>query len=99
MRQTNRVISMTRTGLIAMIYSHTTPLKAHEVKDSAAVTLMGTDVERIAVAMKNFHELWASIPEIGVAIYLLSRQVSIASIVPPIICVGALGSPQMMHVR
>lgn len=75
-----------------MIYRHTTFLKANDVKDSAAITLMGTDVERIAISLKNVHELWVALPEIAVAIYLLSRQVSIASIVPPIICVGKSGT-------
>ncbi|KAJ4414158.1 hypothetical protein N0V85_003255 [Neurospora sp. IMI 360204] len=69
-----------------MVYQHTTALRAVDVKDSAAVTLMGTDVERIVTSIKNVHELWASIPGVGIAIWLLARQVSYAAIVPLVIC-------------
>lgn len=99
MRQTNRMITMIRSGLSSIIYRHTMPLKANELKDSAAITLMGTDVERIAVCMKNIHELWVSLPEIGLAIYLLSRQVSVASIVPPIICASRSNSASSHYAR
>lgn len=51
---------------------------------------MGTDVERIVETLKFVHELWASIPEIGVAVWLLARQVYGASAVPLIICLGQL---------
>lgn len=56
--------------------------------DSAAVTLMGTDVERIVDSLTLLHELWASIFEIGIAVWLLERQISFASVVPLVICVG-----------
>lgn len=57
-----------RAGLISSIYKHTITLKAVQVKDSAALTLMGTDVERIAVSLRLIHELWASVPEVAVPI-------------------------------
>ncbi|CCC10044.1 hypothetical protein SMACR_02623 [Sordaria macrospora] len=85
-RQANRMIARIRSGLIAMVYQHTTALRAVDVKDSAAVTLMGTDVERIVTSIKNVHELWASIPAVGIAIWLLARQVSYAAMVPLVIC-------------
>jgi hypothetical protein len=49
---------------------------------------MGTDVERIASGFRLIHEMWASLIEIGVAIYLLERQVGVACIVPALIVVG-----------
>lgn len=73
-----------------MVYQHTTALWAVDVKDSAAVTLMGTDVERIVTSIKNVQELWASIPGVGIAIWLLARQVSYAAIVPLVICLSKL---------
>ncbi|KAK3403550.1 P-loop containing nucleoside triphosphate hydrolase protein [Sordaria brevicollis] len=85
-RQQNRLIARLRSGLIAMVYQHTTALRAADVKDSAAVTLMGTDVERIVTSIRNLHELWASIPGVGIAIWLLARQMSYAAIVPLVIC-------------
>lgn len=86
------MIARIRSGLIAMVYQHTTALRAVDVKDSAAVTLMGTDVERIVTSIKNVHELWASIPAVGIAIWLLARQVSYAAMVPLVICLSKLNS-------
>jgi membrane-bound metal-dependent hydrolase YbcI (DUF457 family) len=51
---------------------------------------MGTDVERIVASMGYMHELWATVIEVGVAIYLLARQVSVAAVVPVVICLGKL---------
>ncbi|KAK0633647.1 hypothetical protein B0T14DRAFT_561223 [Immersiella caudata] len=55
-----------RSGLIAGVYRHTASLQATAVKDSAAITLMGTDVERIVQNVRLVHELWASIPEAAI---------------------------------
>lgn len=71
-----------------MIYRHTTALRAIDVKDSEAITLMGTDVERIVQGLRLIHKVWASIPEVGIAVWLLGRQVSYAAAVPLIICMG-----------
>ncbi|KAK9777262.1 putative ATP-binding cassette transporter [Seiridium cardinale] len=89
-RQTNRTIASIRSCLIAMIYRHTTGLKATELKDTAIVTLMGTDVERIAQALRLIHELWASILEVGIALWLLQRQMSWAFLVPLIITLASV---------
>ncbi|KAH8198292.1 hypothetical protein TruAng_007542 [Truncatella angustata] len=48
-RQTNRTIVSIRSCLIAMVYRHATGLRAASLKNTAIVTLMGTDVHRIAV--------------------------------------------------
>lgn len=50
---------------------------------------MGTDVERIVQSLRVIHELWASILEVGIAVWLLARQVGAASVLPVVICVGA----------
>ena len=78
---------MVRAGLISMLYSKTTELKSVQLQDSAAITLMGTDVERIVVAFKSIHEVWASLLDIGIAIWLLERQIFVACVVPAIIAV------------
>jgi hypothetical protein len=51
-----------------MIYGQTIEMTAADLTDSAAITLMGTDVERIVANLKNLHEAWASIIEVGIAI-------------------------------
>ncbi|KAL1981835.1 hypothetical protein VTN96DRAFT_2080 [Rasamsonia emersonii] len=89
-RQTYRLHTMIRSGLISMTYRQTTLLKANDVKDTAAIILMGTDVERIVANLRNIHETWASILEVGVAIWLLERQVFVACIVPAIISLASV---------
>lgn len=49
---------------------------------------MGTDIERIGQSLRSIHEIWASPIEVGVGIWLLERQVSLACIAPVIIIVG-----------
>ncbi|KAJ9151149.1 putative Multidrug resistance-associated protein [Pleurostoma richardsiae] len=86
-RQTYRFSTKVRSGLISVIYEHTTLLKENDLKDRGAVTLMGTDVERIVASLRFIHDTWSSVLEVGVAVYLLERQIFIACIVPVIICI------------
>jgi ATP-binding cassette subfamily C (CFTR/MRP) protein 1 len=87
-RQTYRLLSRVRAGLTTKIYRHTTALHTRHVQDSAVLTLMGTDVERIVSALRTVHELWANVFEITIGVWLLTRQVSFASIMPLTICLG-----------
>jgi hypothetical protein len=71
-----------------MIYRQTTLLKANDLKDKAGVTLIGTDVERIVTNLQAIHEARAALLDVGVAIWLLERQLGVACLVPVIICIG-----------
>lgn len=71
-----------------MIYRHTTLLKAEDLKNSASMTLMSTDVERIVTSFRFIHEVWGSLVDVSVAIWLLSRQLYLACLVPAVICLG-----------
>jgi ATP-binding cassette subfamily C (CFTR/MRP) protein 1 len=73
-----------------MIYDQTIGTTAGDLNDSAAITLMGTDVERIVANLKNMHEAWASIIELAVAIWLLEREVGVACLIPLVISLGIL---------
>ncbi|KAJ5405756.1 ABC transporter integral membrane type 1 [Penicillium sp. CMV-2018d] len=81
---------MTRSGLISMIYDQTIDMTAADLTDSAAITLMGTDVERIVANLKNMHEAWASIIEVGIAIWLLERELGVACFIPLVISLGSV---------
>ncbi|KAB8206354.1 P-loop containing nucleoside triphosphate hydrolase protein [Aspergillus parasiticus] len=98
-RQTNRLAAMARAGLISIIYQHTTALTRSEVHDVAAVTLMGTDVERIWISLKTLHDCWASLLEVAVAIYLLERQVRAACVVPAIVSMVCLCGTFLISTR
>ncbi|KAL4768167.1 putative multidrug resistance-associated protein [Aspergillus nidulans var. acristatus] len=89
-RQTYRLLAIMRAGLISMIYDYTMGMTAAEISDSAAITLMGTDVERIVANLKNLHEAWASVIELGVAIWLLERQLGVACFIPLVVSLSSV---------
>ncbi|KAI1128647.1 P-loop containing nucleoside triphosphate hydrolase protein [Nemania abortiva] len=72
---TYRLMTMMRGGLISMIYRKLLRTQVTKLNDSAAVTLMGTDVQRIT---ESFHYLIVeTIPafiQLGIATYLLYLQ-------------------------
>ncbi|KAJ5603346.1 ABC transporter integral membrane type 1 [Penicillium hordei] len=89
-RQTYHLLTMMRSGLISMIYDQTIDMTAVDLTDSAAITLMGTDVERIVANLKNLHEAWAFIIEVGIAIWLLERELGVACFIPLVISLGSV---------
>jgi hypothetical protein len=88
-RLINRVMGITRAGLISMIYDCTTNLNTSKLGDSQAVTLIGTDVERICNSLQAFHECWVSVIEVALAVYLLERQVGLTCVVPTVVSLGS----------
>ncbi|KAE8547864.1 hypothetical protein EYB25_009657 [Talaromyces marneffei] len=86
-RQTFRLATMIRAGLISMIYRQTSLLKSSSMRGNEAITLHGTDVEVIVTSVKVIHEAWVSLLEVGVALWLLERQIFAACVVPAIICI------------
>lgn len=79
---------MMRSGLISMIYDQTIDMTTADLTDSTAITLMGTDVERIMANLKNLHEAWASIIEVGIAIWLLEREIGVVCFIPLVTSLG-----------
>ncbi|KAI1844325.1 hypothetical protein JX266_009419 [Neoarthrinium moseri] len=78
MHHTYRLITSLRGGLVALIFSKVLNLDATTAKASAAVTLMSTDIDGIASGISSIHDIWASVIELGLAVYLLQRQVGAA---------------------
>lgn len=91
-------MAMVRGGLIGMIFKKLTTLKSANVNNSAAVTLMGTDVEQVA---DNLHliisDLWANLIQIGIAVWLLERQLGAVCIVPVILAMSKSRSLRLQH--
>ena len=85
---TYRSITMARGGLISMLFAKTSLLKSDDVDPSASLTLMSADIERITNGWQTMHEIWANIIEIGIAIYLLERQLGAACTIPVAVAVG-----------
>lgn len=91
-----RAVARLRGSLVALIYRVTLTMIVAEQKESEVVTLMNADVERIATGLRQSQELWASLVEIPLSVWLLSRQISWAALSPLgviLICTsGAIGS-------
>lgn len=85
---TYRFITMCRGALISVIYAKATDLALGTVDDSAAVTHMSTDIDSIATGITNIHEIWASVIEMGIGLYLLASQVGVACIFVAIPSIG-----------
>lgn len=80
-----RFQSALRALLINAIYDKTATVPHVGDGDTAAVTLMGTDVERIYTGLRLMHEVWASAIQIAIASWLLYRQLGLAFLAPLII--------------
>lgn len=52
---------------MSLIVTKTLTLDSSVIDDSAAVTLMSTDVESIAAGLENVQEIWANLIEVGLA--------------------------------
>jgi len=87
-----RAMSMLRGVLAAAVYKKTTEARISVSDDSAALTLMSVDVERIIRAWTFGQEFWSNTIEVVVACYLLSRHLGLASLVPMgvVICCAAV---------
>ena len=71
-----------------MIYKKMIELKTSNINESSAMTLMGTDVERIAETLPFFCDIWAYIIQLCVAVWLLERELGAVCVVPAIIALG-----------
>lgn len=80
-----RALYMARGLLGSAIYRKTTESRLAASGDSAALTLMSTDIERIIAGCLSLHEFWANAAEVALASWLLSRQIGPAFVAPLII--------------
>ncbi|KAI8314363.1 ABC transporter FUM19 [Colletotrichum sp. SAR11_240] len=80
-----RFQSLLRAYLISAIYRKTAEIQHVGDGDSAAVTLMGADVERVYTGLRLMHEVWANAIQIGLASWLLQRQLGLAFLAPLVI--------------
>ncbi|KAI1078911.1 ATPase-like protein [Whalleya microplaca] len=76
-------LALIRGCLVGAVYRKTTEMKLSN--DAAALTLMSTDIERIRLGFLNLHEFWANTIEVGLASWLLYRQVGAAFAAPLVV--------------
>ncbi|KAE8154372.1 P-loop containing nucleoside triphosphate hydrolase protein [Aspergillus avenaceus] len=89
-----RVICMSRGAIAGIIYKKSTELDITLTGDSAALTLMSSDIERIRLGFLNLHEFWANAIEVALASWLVERQLGAAFVAPLIVvlcCIAGAG--------
>ncbi|KAH0429478.1 ABC multidrug transporter [Colletotrichum camelliae] len=80
-----RFITMVRGSLASFILSKNLDADVAAAGDSsAALTLVSADVRNICRSFETLHEVWANPIEIGIAIWLLQRQLGLGSVGPAI---------------
>jgi ATP-binding cassette, subfamily C (CFTR/MRP), member 1 len=94
--KTYRTITMVRGGLISIVYSKTATLVLKNVDPATSMTVMSADIERIVQGWQTMHEMWASLIEVGIAIYLLERQLGVACVVPVVVSICKIVSLQLI---
>lgn len=76
-----RVVTQLRGVLISEIFKKSLALEQTNAKRFAAVTLMSTDIDGIAINLRKFHDIWANIIEFSLGTYLLTTVVGKATFV------------------
>lgn len=80
----NRTLSKARTALVTAIFQKAIQLNSSHLNTNV-LTLMSTDVQRIADGMFPLHDLWANTIEVMLAAWLLQRELGAAFIAPVLV--------------
>ncbi|KGO71820.1 ABC transporter, integral membrane type 1 [Penicillium italicum] len=90
--KTYRVITMVRGSLVTLIFNKTLRMSTTAISDTAAITLMSTDIERIGSGLREMHELYSNFTEVALALWLLARLLNVATIASTaavVVCLAA----------
>ncbi|KAI3544155.1 hypothetical protein CABS03_04960 [Colletotrichum abscissum] len=82
-----RFVHMARGILASAVYRKTTVISLSAADDSAALTLMNADVERVKNGFQPIHEYWANTIEVALACWLLQRQIGAAFVAPVVVVI------------
>ena len=83
---------MFRGILVSVLYNKTLDVSVVAASNSAALTLMSTDVERVVIALPAVHEIWAALAQVGIAAWLLQRQLGFPFFLPVVLSFGRVNS-------
>ncbi|KAF4338148.1 ABC transporter [Fusarium beomiforme] len=93
-----RALWMARGALAHSLYKKLLQSKVSDASDSASLTLMSTDIERIRIGFKALHDFWASPIEVALASWMLYRNLGLTFLAPIVlvaicvVCVGLLST-------
>ncbi|KAI7783325.1 hypothetical protein LA080_012080 [Diaporthe eres] len=89
----HRMRTMARSILVTEIFIKATQARIGTADDSAALTLMSTDMERIKLGFRSLHDIWASIIQAALAAWMLYIRLGVVFVVPMgvvVVCFGGL---------
>ncbi|KAF5510100.1 ABC transporter FUM19 [Colletotrichum siamense] len=91
-----RCLCMVRACLATAVYRKTIHAKVSTADDSAALTLMSADIERIRMGFMQLHEFWANPIQVALACWLLQRQIGVAFVAPIVVVAICVTSSTVM---
>ncbi|KAL5397860.1 hypothetical protein PMIN03_012833 [Paraphaeosphaeria minitans] len=80
--KTYQLVVKVRGTLVSMLYAHTLESAPGALNDRAPITLMSVDVDGVTDVVPVYNEIWAGTVEVGIAVYLLQRQLGVVWVVP-----------------
>ena len=83
-----RSVTMFRGALVSLIYAKTLEMRAGGLDESAALTLMSTDIDRLTVSLSNLCEIWAYVIEMATGLWLLEREIGWICVAPIVLVIG-----------
>ncbi|KAH8681655.1 putative ATP-binding cassette transporter [Xylariales sp. PMI_506] len=88
-----RVITMFRGATVSLIYNRALEVPDGLYDESAAMTLMSTDTDRVAVALEQLSSCLAGVIQLPIGIYLLAREIGWVCVMPlVVVLVSFIGS-------
>ncbi|KAJ5163601.1 ABC transporter integral membrane type 1 [Penicillium coprophilum] len=82
--------------MISLIHNRTLTLQDDLFAESAALTLMSTDIDGIIEHLENFNDVWARTIEVAIGTWLLERQMGPTCVVPLILTLACLGGQKLV---
>lgn len=83
----HRMRTMLRSVLVTETFLTATKARIGNKDDSAALTLMSVDIERIRMGFRQLHEIWASLIQVALCGWLLDRQLGVVFVVPIVLVI------------
>ena len=88
-----RGLAMVRGCLTSAIYRKSTDISITALDNSIVVTLISTDINKIQDGLGIVQEVWSKAAEMGIATWLLQREIGLACLVPLVVAIlSAMGS-------
>ncbi|OQD65677.1 hypothetical protein PENPOL_c005G03066 [Penicillium polonicum] len=78
----HRMRTMLRSILVTETFVTATKARIGTNDDSAALTLMSTDIERIRMGFRQLHDIWASLIQVGLCAWMLYTQLGVVFVAP-----------------